>query len=288
MLPREEYIEQAYFFKAMGERLPRNQPLQELLLQLKEEALATTNLPMALDYLLAELKHTGQIHSAMAKLEHYFTPFQTYLVKAAEDDRGRFDMRVAVEVLRFEAQYKADQASVQGLFVYQFEVISRNRLRYDHGLLAMSGDPIYDADWKQFIRSTRLQIGIVDLADLIYVRSAEYQKRRHREQPPADELPEEVQESRELPVLFGEKEGRIALANRRKEPLFFFAALQRQLGYPIVPRPQPIDNTPDLLPQLMRRMERLEVRLKLIEEENKGGIDITRFYEGKAIPPPEE
>jgi hypothetical protein len=91
-----------------------------------------------------------------------------------------------------------------------------------------------------------------------------------------------------LPVLFGEKEGRIALANRRKEPLFFFAALQRQLGYPIVPRPQPIDNTPDLLPQLMRRMERLEVRLKLIEEENKGGIDITRFYEGKALPPPEE
>ena len=286
MLSREEYIEQAYFFKAMGERLPQNQPVQELLLQLKEEVLATTKLPLAIDYLLAELKHTGHIHSAMARLGHYFTPFQTYLIKAAEDDRGRFDMRVAVEVLRFEAQYKAEQAPVQGLFVYQFEVISRNRLRYDHGLLAMSEDPIYDADWKQFIRAARLQIGIVDLADLIYVRSAEYQRRRR--QPPPDDLPDIAQQSRDLPVLFGEKEGRIALANRRKEPLFFFAALQRQLGYPIVPRPKPIDTTPELVPQLMRRMERLEVRLKLVEEENKGGIDITRFYEGKLPPALEE
>jgi hypothetical protein len=275
MLPREEYIEQAYFFKAIGERLPQNSPVQDLLEQLKEEALATTNLPLALDFMLAELKHTGNIHSAMARLAHYFTPFQTYLVKAAEDDTGRFDMRVAFEVLRFEAQYKADGAPVQGLFVYQFEVISRNRLRYDHGLLAMSEDPIYDADWKQFIRAARLQIGIVDLADLIYVRSAEYQKRKRQQQE--DDLPD-LLEARDLPVLFGEKEGRIALANRRKDPLFFFAALQRQLGYPLVPRPKPIDNTPELLPQLLRRMERLEVRLKLIEEENKGGIDITKFY----------
>lgn len=275
MLPREEYIEQAYFFKAIGERLPQNTPVQDLLEQLKEESLATTNLPLAIDFMLAELKHTGNIHSAMARLTHYFTPFQTYLVKAAEDDTGRFDMRVAFEVLRFEAQYKADGAPVQGLFVYQFEVISRNRLRYDHGLLAMSEDPIYDSDWKQFIRAARLQIGIVDLADLIYVRSAEYQKRRR--QQPEDDLPD-LLEARDLPVLFGEKEGRIALANRRKDPLFFFAALQRQLGYPLVPRPKPIDNTPELLPQLLRRMERLEVRLKLIEEENKGGIDITKFY----------
>jgi len=39
------------------------------------------------------------------------------------------------------------------------------------------------------------------------------------------------------PVLFGEKEGRIALANRKRNPLFLFSALQRQLGYPDTTQP---------------------------------------------------
>lgn len=279
MLSPEEYIEQAYFFRMLGERLPQNQPMQELLAQLQEEVLATTNLPKALDYMLAELKHTGNIHSAMARLPHYFTPYQTYLIQAAEDDRGRFDMRVAVEVLRFEAQFKSQMPAVQGLFFYQFEVLSRNRLRYDRGLEAMAADPIYNAEWKEFIRLMRLQIGIVDLADLVYVRSEEYQRRRAQGQD------SEFPEAPEMPVLFGEKEGRIALANRRKDPLYFFAALTRQLGYPAVPRPVPIDNTVDLVPQLLRKLERMEVRLKLLEEENKGGIDITKFYNPKNLPP---
>lgn len=282
MLSREEYIEQAYLFRMLGERLPQNQPMQELLSQLQEEVLATTNLPKALDFMLAELKHTGSVHSAMARLSHYFTAFQTYLMQAAEDDRSRFDVRVAVEILRFEAQYKAEGATRQGLFLYQFEALSRNRLRYDRGLMAMASDDFYDADWKQFIRDTRLQIGIVDLADLIYVRSEEHQRRQRTDD-------DDAAETSELPVLFGEKEGRIALANRRKDPLYFFAALQRQLGYPPVPRPKPIDNTADLIPQMLRRMERLEVRLKLLEEENKvGGIDLTKFYDPKNLPPLDE
>lgn len=276
MLDREEYIEQAYFFKSLAERLPQNEPMQELLENVKEEVLATTKLPMALDFMLAELKHSGNVHSAMARLPHYFTPFQTYIMQAAEDDHSRFDMRMAVEILRFEAWYKGNGATTQGLFLYQFEVLSRHRLRYDRGMAAMAADPIYDAQWTEFIRSTRLQIGIVDLADLVYVRSEEYQRRRES----GDEGPE----SPEMPVLFGSKEGRIALANRRKDPLFLFAAMQRQLGYPAVPRVQPIDPTPELIPQLLRRMERMEVRLKLMEEEQKGGIDITKFYGGKAPP----
>ena len=32
----------------------------------------------------------------------------------------------------------------------------------------------------------------------------------------------------------------------------------------------------------MRRVERLETRLKLIEEEQKGGIDLTKFYGRRA------
>lgn len=281
MLSPEEYIEQAYFFRMLGERLPQNQPMQELLSQLQEEVLATTNLPKALDYMLAELKHTGNVHSAMARLPHYFTAFQTYLMRAAEDDRGRFDMRVAVEVLQYEALFKSQLRSIEGLFFYQFEVLSRNRLRYDHGLAAMADDPIYSDDWRVFIRQMRLQIGIVDLADLVYVRSQEYQRRRALDEDGETQQPE-------LPVLFGEKEGRIALANRRKDPLYFFAALQRQLGYPPVPRPKPIDTTVDLVPQLLRKVERLETRLKLLEEENQGGIDITKFYNPKSLPPLEE
>jgi hypothetical protein len=83
----------------------------------------------------------------------------------------------------------------------------------------------------------------------------------------------------DAPVLFGEREGRIALANRRKDPLFLFSSLHRQLGYPEVPRQKPADRQQDLLPQLARRLEQLEARLKLLEEEQRGGLDLTRFYE---------
>ena len=64
LLDREEYIEQAHFFRALGERLPQNMPLQELLAQLRDEVLSTTKLPLALDFLLGELKHReiGRAH----------------------------------------------------------------------------------------------------------------------------------------------------------------------------------------------------------------------------------
>ena len=34
-----------------------------------------------------------------------------------------------------------------------------------------------------------------------------------------------------------------------------------------------------MIPQLSRRIERLEQRLKLLEEESQGGIDLTRFFQ---------
>ena len=51
------------------------------------------------------------------------------------------------------------------------------------------------------------------------------------------------------------------------------------LGYPEVPRPQRAEAEQALLPQLARRMEQLETRLKLVEEEQRGGIDLSKFYE---------
>jgi hypothetical protein len=277
MLDREEHIEQAYLFKALVERGQQNVATQDLLVSLKEEILATSKLALAIDFLVSELKHAGVFSTAMARMPHYFTPFQTFVVAEAEKERGRFDFFLALEILRRESDYRAAGATRQGVFLYEFESLSRNRLGYDHGLDAMAGDPIFDEAWHDWIITVRRQVGLVDIADMIYVRSEYFQKvqkQRGHDAPP------------EAPVLFGEKEGRIAFANRRKDPLYLFAALNRQLGYPEVPRQRPIDETPQILPTLLRRVERLETRIKLLEEEQKGGIDLTRLY-AKPTQPPE-
>ncbi len=275
MLPREEYVEQAYFFKVLLERLDQNLPLQELLVQTKFELLASTKLPMALDLILAELKHRGLMSSGMGMLTHYFVPFQTFLMSEAESDTGKFDYRTALRILAAESKYRThEDVRPQGLFFFQFEAISRNRLNYDRGLLAVSKDPTYSNEWRDWILILRKQLGIIDLADMIYARSEFYREKRSRYGEAAPEVP----------LLFGLPEGRIAFANRRKDPLYLFAAMQRHLGYPAVPRLEPRDPLPELVPQLQRRIERLESRIKLLEEEQRGGIDITKFYEGGRIP----
>ncbi|MFN9593455.1 MAG: hypothetical protein ACK56G_12225, partial [Pirellulaceae bacterium] len=92
MLDRDEYVEQAYLFELLHERMGADFPLQDLLQQARHELLATTKLPMAVEFLLAELKHFGEMSRGMRRLAHYFSPFQSFLVEEAERDRGRFDM----------------------------------------------------------------------------------------------------------------------------------------------------------------------------------------------------
>ena len=266
MLDREEYVEQAYFFRTLRERMQQNMSTQELLVAIRQEILSSTTLPFALDFMSDELRLTGGFATAMARLPHYFTPFQTYVVSEAEKPEGRFDFRIALEVLQREAEYRAAEPARQGIFLYQFETLCRNRLGYDRGLGAIADDAIFDEDWREWIMTVRRQIGLVDFADMVYVRSELYRKTR----PDARK-----------PVLFGEKEGKIALANRRKDPLYLFSALQRHLGYPGVPRPRPEDSRRDILPMLVRRMERMETRTKLLEEELRGGINLPRFYQPK-------
>ena len=272
MLEREEYIEQAHFFSAIAGRQQSGLSTQELLAGVREEILSTTRLPLAIDFLNGELKLNGVFHTAMAQLGHYFTPFQTFVVAEAENDRGRFDMVMAMEILAREARYRAEGATAQGIFLYEFESISRNRLHYDRGLQAIAGDIEFDQAWKEWIALVRHQIGLVDFADLIFVRSEHYRRRQLAQTGAEDPL------AAERPVLFGEGEGRIALANRGKDPLLLFAALHRHLGYPDVPRPPKSDESPQLIPLLVRKVERLEARLKLVEDEAKGGIDLTQFY----------
>jgi hypothetical protein len=273
-LPHDEYVEQHYLFTALVERLPQNFPLQEVLAQLKDEVLASTKLPMALNYLLAELTHGGSMSPAMAKLGHYFAPFQTYLMKEAEQERGRFDIHTAVKILQAEAKYRSESPSPPGLFMFQLEALSRNRLSYDQGIKAISDDPLFDEKWRQWILLVRKQIGIVDLPDLIFLRSQHYFTLEKRKSMGDIEAAEEYLGA----PLFGEKEGQIALANRNKDPLYLFAALQRHLGYPRVPRPTPAQK-PEFDPrQMSRRIEHLETRIKILEDEQKGGFDLTQFY----------
>ncbi len=154
--------------------------------------------------------------------------------------------------------------------MYQFETMCRNRLTYDSGLLAISQDPFYDSAWQEWVLTVRRQIGIVDFADMVYVRSQYYVDQKLARKEIAPISGEEI--------LFGHKEGRISWANRQKDPLLLLSALQRQLGYPAVPRLKPHDDKLSLLDQLGRRIERMETRIKLLEEEQQGGIDITRYY----------
>jgi hypothetical protein len=306
-LGREEYVEQAHFFRVLSERLQENVPMQDVLLSVREEVLATAKLPMAIDFLLAELRHAGVLGSAMARLGHYFTPFQIFVIQESEAERRRFDLRVGLDVLRREAEYRTESPTRQGLFLYQFEALCRNRLGYDRGLESVARDPAFAGIWHDWIRTLRRQIGMVDLADLIYVHSEYYYQRAERggeragaSPPPGFPAALETDSRAASPlggedapardsaavVLFGEREGRIALANRHKDPLYLFSSLQRQLGYPAVPRPRPTDAEQVLLPQLARRLEQLEMRLKLVEEEQRGGIDLTKFYERPdAVPP---
>lgn len=270
LLDREEYIEQAYFFRTFAERIEENVPTQEILEGLREEVLATTKLPLAIDILRGELMHEGRLSGGMRHLSHYFTAFQIFVMEKAEEDKSRFDQRTALAILEREARYRSENPTPAGLFIYQFECLARNRLGYDRGLEAVALDPLYDEVWRDWIRKVRMRLGERDFADFIYYRSEWYLEEKRRRLSG-----QEVQPS--VPILFGRQEGRIAKANRGKDPLYLFAALQRQLGYPAVPRVKPAQ-APVLHPQLELRLQRLEKRIQLLESEAKGKLDLSEFY----------
>src|SRR5262249_3477690 len=173
-LDREEYIEQAYFFRTLRERVAENQATQEVLERVHQEILATTRLPYAIQFLAAEVKHSGLLSSGFARLGHYFTAFQAFVIRGTEQERNKFSTDTALLVLQRQAEYLAGKPTPSGLFIYQFEVIARNKLGYDEGLASMGRDPKYDPEWREHVDLVRRQVGAVDFADLIYVRSELY------------------------------------------------------------------------------------------------------------------
>jgi hypothetical protein len=149
VLEREEYIEQAYFFSTLRQRLAENLPTQQVLDQIPEEILSITRLPMAIQFISAELKHAGLLSSGFSKLPHYFTPFQAFVVQSTEDARKRFSVEIGLLILEREAQYRAGNPTPAGLFVYEFEALSRNRLGYEEGLRLMQEDVFFDETWRE-------------------------------------------------------------------------------------------------------------------------------------------
>ena len=281
LLDREEYIEQAYFFHTFRERLLDGLPSQDIFARIGDELLSTTKLPLAISFMETEAKVSGLIAPAMKRLSHYFAPFQTYVISRAEEERGRFPMEQALLILDREAKYRADSPDPAGLFVFQFEAMSRNRLGYSGGLDAIAADPLYPEIWSDYINTLRARLGDVDFADLIFVRSAFFVSEQRRRLRNPDYQPK-------FPTLFGEKEGKIARANRGRDPAYLFAALQRQLGYPEVPRPRRPDEAEARIALLEQRVSLLEARLKSTEAEMHGQIDLSQLQvkpEDTAGPP---
>lgn len=267
VLEREEYIEQAYLFRVFRERMQENLAAQEILGRLHEEILSTTRLPFAIQFLATELKHSGLLWPGLQQLPHYFTPFQAFVVRKSEEEGLRFSLDRALQILEAEARYRSSDLSRPGLFVFQFEVLSRNHLGYDEGLTGMGQDSFYDDNWREYFETVRRNVGEVDFADLVYVRSELYIK---------DQIRQNVEQTFP-PPLFGEKEGKIAKASRGRDPLFLFAALQRQLGYPVVPRPTVKDDPLARVNAIQAKLRELELRLKLVESELRGQMDLSQF-----------
>ncbi len=265
VLTQDEYVEQEFFFRSFQERLNDGYATQEILAGMSSELLNATKLPLAVSVLLTEVKLSGNMHPAMERMAHYFTPFQIFIVKEAEREEGRFDFKIALQILQRDAKYRAEGASPQGVFFYQFETLSRNRLGFDYGLAAISEDPIFNEDWRYWINVVlRRQVGFIDLGRLVFVRSALYRLREGEEAKP---------------VLFGEREGKIAKASQGRDPLFFFSALCRHLGYPSVPRQRRVNerSSPEI-EELRRKIDLLENRVQLLQDELKGGINLEKFY----------
>jgi hypothetical protein len=149
--------------------------------------------------------------------------------------------------------------------------VARNRLGYDGGMRAIAADPHFPPEWSDWVLKSRLRLGTMDFADMIYYRSEHFVAQQQQRMRQPDYRPA-------FSVLFGVGEGRIAKANAGKDPLFMFAALQRQLGHPAVPRARATPKAPVLHPAVEQRIQRLEQRIQLLEAEQKGGLDLSEFY----------
>lgn len=108
---------------------------------------------------------------------------------------------------------------------------------------------MYSDDWRRWILRLQSELGTLELAELIYRVSEHFYTRRAT----------------------------------GRDPLYLFAALQRHLGYPSVPKSVVNDDNERLPKALEVRLQKIEQKLKILEMETKGGLDLSRFYKPVAV-----
>ena len=125
----------------------------------------------------------------------------------------------------------------------------------------MQGDPSYDAVKREYVDTVRRQIGLVDFPDLIFLRSDYYVElcnggRIRNTQPRWGAAFRRLVQARKRTLTAG------------RDPLYPFAAAQRQLGYPEVPRPKPRRHGFGRSRRCRRKLREMDLRIKLMESEN--------------------
>ena len=201
VLDRDEYVEQAYLFRAFRDRLADNLPAQDILTRVHEELLSSTRLPYAVQFLVAELKHSGLLASGFEKLPHYFTPFRR--LSSGKQKRNRALPMTTLCSSWSASALQSRDSNEAGLVHIPVRDDRRNRLGYLGGTAA-SRDPLYDGEWRAFVSGSKpRQVGDMDFADLVYLRSELYVQEQRRESIVRTFTN----------ALFGEKEGKIAKAS---------------------------------------------------------------------------
>ena len=123
----------------------------------------------------------------------------------------RFSMTTALLVLEREAEYRAGKPTPAGLFVYQFEMLCRNRLGYDDGLTAHGRRPVLRRRLARPSSNGAAAGRRWSTSPTWSTCARSCTCSEQRRQDPDYEPP--------VPPLFGEKEGKIARANRGRDPL---------------------------------------------------------------------
>ena len=270
VLDRDEYVEQAYFFRVFRERLADNLPAQDILTRVHEELLSSTRLPYAVQFLVAELKHSGLLANGFcetAALLHSVPGVRRS--GRPRTRRSGFRCRRPCSSWNARRSSRPRSPTKPGLFIYQFETIARNRLGYLDGTAAVAADPIYDADWRAFIGGLPRQVGDIDFADLVYLRSELYRAGAAARESvlravAAAAVRREGGEDRQ-----GEPQPRPAVSLRRAPATTRVSRSATLLRSATTARSK--------WEKLETKLRELETRLKLAEGELRGNVDLSQF-----------
>ena len=265
-LDREEYVEQAYFFQTLRERMQQDMSTQDLLVAIRQEILATTMLPFALDFMAGELRLTGGFATAMARLPHYFTPFQTYVVGEAEKAEGRFDFRIALEILQREVEYRAAGRRRKASSSISSRPSAATAWATTAAWRPSPPIAIFDENWREWILTVRRQVGLIDFG-------------RH-DLRPQRALSQDAGEGREADPVRRKGGANRAGQSPQGSALSVFGAAAA-LGLSERAAAAARGHAAISSARLQQRVDRLETRVEAFEEELRGGINLSRFYAGK-------